>query len=146
MNKRPGQGAKPKPKPQVINVGSIVKAPITPDGGSPKPRPCVVLSTNSPDPAAPYFVIGVTTDNGRYDPLNAAKYDPELYIPMPYAPDGSAPTGFREPCAAKATWAQPFPASQLEVMEGKFLPPAELDALILKLKAFLQKRRAAKPT
>ena len=146
MNTRRGQGAKPKPKPQVIVVGSIVKAPVTPDGGLPKPRPCVVLSTHSPDPDAPFFVIGVTTDKGRYDPRNTAKYDPELYIPMPYAADGSSPTGFRQPCAAKATWAQPFPFDQLELVESKYLPAADLDALFLKLKAFIQKRQAAKST
>ena len=130
------QGRGVKPSPRVIRKGVVVKAPITPDGGASKPRPAVVVKT----PAATddqIVVVGVTTDNERYDPNDAVTYDPELYIPMPYAADGSASTGFTSPCAAKATWVEAFPRSKIQPTNYR-LADELVDELVEKLKAYVR--------
>lgn len=125
-----------------IWYGSIVKAPITPDGGVAKPRPAVVIMP--PEASGRIVVVGTTTDNGRYDPANTARYDPALYIPMPHAADGSDPSGFLVPCAAKATWVQGFERENVGVV-GTRLADQDLERLVQALRAWLRKHPPSIP-
>ena len=136
-----GRGVKPTPRHLPPREGAIVWAPIVPDGGIVKPRRSVVVFDPRRDPNGYVWVVGVTSDGGEYDPANRARYDPGLYFPMPYAKDGSSPTTFTIPCAAKMTWVQSFAPDKVEATNG-FLPPEELAALVAHLKAFRERLRA----
>jgi len=113
-----GGGVKSKSNPAVLQIGCIVWAPIVPDGGVTKDRRSIVIeepSTNLIDPVA---VIGVTSDGGRYDPASPVKYPPAIFFAMPYAADGSDPTTFTIPCAAKITWVQEFRRTNIKPAGG----------------------------
>jgi hypothetical protein len=138
-----GQGVGRTPKTP-IREGTIVWAPITPDGGVVKMRRSVVLFNPARDPTGTIWVVGVTSDGGEYDPSDTVAYDPELFFPMPFAKDGSHATTFTVPCAAKMTWVQGFTRDKIEVTDG-FLPAADFDALVERLKAYRRKLRASEP-
>jgi hypothetical protein len=118
-----------------LRLGSIVRAPIVPDGGDIKDRRCVVIAPPSKDPTEPIWVVGVTSDGGDYDPSDQHRYHPALFIPMPHAEDGSCRTTFTIPCAAKATWVQHFDRTELEITRG-CLEGDDLQELLDKLDAY----------
>lgn len=87
------------------------------------------------------WVVGVTTDHDEFDPLDLEKYPPDLYVAMPYAKDGSSPTTFTDPCAAKLSWFEPFLRSSLKPTGGR-LPQAALRELLERLDAYIAKLAA----
>ena len=130
-------------KPNALKRGSVVSAPIVPDYGIVKMRRSIVLHTNTPtqdNPSRCILVVGVTTDNDKYDPVDRTNYPPDLFIQMPHSEDGKCPSSFTSPCAAKANWVQRFVVTQLGPVVG-YLDDALLDDLILKRKAYNKKLR-----
>jgi hypothetical protein len=109
-----GGGVRTQANPNVIQLGSVVWAPIVPDGGVVKDRRSIVVYPPSANPNDPITVVGVTTDRGRYNPQNTQRYPADVYVEMPYAADGSDATTFTEPCAAKLdTFVQDFARASL---------------------------------
>jgi hypothetical protein len=129
LKKPTGGGVKSKSNPLVLQIGSIVIAPITPDGGVIKPRPAVIINDPPSDLLAPIDVIGITTDDEQYDPNDQVRYHPKLYKAMPFNPDGSHQSKLTSPCAAKANWYEKFPRNKLRHLGG-LLPANELDELL----------------
>ncbi|MDB5358322.1 MAG: hypothetical protein JWN24_4775 [Phycisphaerales bacterium] len=140
MRREGGRGVVSTHKLLPIVLGTIVKAPITPDGGVSKPRRSVVFRPPPADESEPIWVLGVTSDNDGFDPADTQKYPPDLYVPMPYAADGSDPTTFTVPCAVKLDWFQRFDRSSIRVTSG-YLPKDHLDRLLKKFDAYIAKLR-----
>ena len=137
-----GKGVKPSRNLDVVRKGSIIRAPITPEYGIKKKRRSIVLNPNLPDqdnPERRILVVGVLSDNEGYDPNDHVKYPPDLFFAMPYAADGTCPTSFTVPCAAKADWVQRFTREQLEERIEGVLSDNEVDELIKKISAYQSK-------
>lgn len=124
-----GGGVISKSNALVLRRGVIVWAPIVPDGGVVKDRRSVVINDPSRDPNEKIRVVGITSDGGKYDPLNIDRYPPETFYPIPWSADGSHPTTFTVSCAAKSTFVQEFSRTSLKAAGG-ILAGDELDGLL----------------
>lgn len=130
MSSNPGRGVIPRiTTVPVIPAGTVVRAPIVPVRGIVKIRPSIVIREHSGSSNEPLFVIGVTSDNGQYDPAKSATYPPKDFFPIPFSRDGSHPAGFNRPSAAKRDWVQAFQLSEIE-FPGRRLSGRALEDLI----------------
>ena len=143
MSAKLGRGTLAHSRTIPVHVGGIVRAPITPNRGVTKQRPCVVLTELERDETAPlerrFLVVGLTSDGGEYDSTNNKKYPPDEYIQIPHAENGDSTTGLRLPSAAYVEFVAPFNESLLKATTG-YLDARLLDSLIKKLQACLAKK------
>lgn len=138
-------GARRSPGPSRLRVGDVVFAQITPNAGASKFRRSVVLAVDfadANDPLRRILVVGVTSDNGRYNADDVATYPPLMFVEMPFHPDGRCKSSFNRPCAAKADWIEAFRRDELEDRRSGYLTTAEVDALIARIGAFDDAQRA----
>jgi hypothetical protein len=110
-----------------ISQGSIIRAVVTDTkGGNPKPRPLVVISTNSEiDREGIVFAVAIT---GEFN-------EPPLAdeIILPFCPKRRCRTGLTKKCVAKCTWQREVRLTDVLEIKGH-APTTELELILAGIK------------
>lgn len=110
-----------------VQQGSVIRAWVTdPNGGNPKTRPLVVVSTNSDISREGTFIAVAITG---HPPGSALESDE---VPLPWNAEGRCKSGLSKPSVAKCSWMRELPLAAVVDIKGH-LRGTELDAVTLKV-------------